>query len=99
MKLVTLDRRHRGYGVWKYYIERPYIQPLEQSKITFYRWREWCWTQWGASKELDEYTSDDLFDGVFSSNEHWCWSNNRNRGSRIYLKNDAAATAFTLRWM
>lgn len=99
MKLITLDRRHSGYGVWKYYIERPYIKPLEQSKVIFYLWRNWCWEQWGCSKELEEYTIVDLFDGIHCSNPKWCWTNDRSHGARIYFKDDGAAAAFTLRWL
>lgn len=100
IKLMTLDRRHKGFTMWKYYIHRPKRIPLEQSKILFYNWRNWCWSEWGPSKELEEYTTADLFDNYNSSNSHWCWTSDRNFGiHRIYLRSDLEATAFALKWI
>lgn len=99
LKLVKLDGRHAGYGVWKYYIERPATFPSSNSKQIFFQWRSWCWEQWGPSKELNEYDIKDLFDGVHCSNEHWCWMNDEHGRSRIYFKNDESASMFTLQWL
>jgi hypothetical protein len=99
--LVKLDRRHTGYSHWKYFVELKYslsYTPLHEQNRDFYEWREWCWEQWGASKELHDFDDRfDLFDGTYSSNAKWCWLN-RDGTRRIYLKNTEEASAFTLRW-
>lgn len=98
-KLIKLDKRYAGYPTWKYYVERPYTFPVDHAKHLFYEWREWCWREWGPSKELQEYDNRDLFDGLRSSNPHWCWLVDRHRIPRIYLRTDEDASAFSLRWL
>lgn len=95
MKLKKLDGRHAGYGVWKYYVQQPHGRA---GKNRFIEWREWCWSQFGPSKELWEYSVDDL-DVSESSSQKWCWVNDRGGWARIYLKTDEAASAFTLQWL
>jgi hypothetical protein len=94
MKLRKLDRRNSGYGTWKYYVNRDYGPGKKQE---FLDWREWCWENWGPSKERTEYDYNDLFDGVHCSNGRWCWENNQHV-SRIYLRGDEEATMFALIW-
>lgn len=98
IKLVKLDLRHYGNKFWKYYIPQSKQLPLAKSKTTFYLWREWCWAEWGGSKELHYFDNLDLFDDVASSNSHWCWSTNQAHSNRIYLRGDLEASIFTLRW-
>ena len=96
LKLVKLDRRHAGYGVWGYYVERPRYLALRESKQIFYSWREWCWSTWGASKEMENFDHYDMFDGLHCSNSRWSWiSDVRNR---IFLRSDQEASVFVLRW-
>lgn len=97
MKIVKLDRRHTGWGTWQYSVSRPYGIPRGDSVLIFLQWREWAWNQWGPSKELYEYTAYDAFDGVASSNPHWCW-NIVDGQHRIYLRGYAEAQIFVLRW-
>ena len=59
--------------------------------------REWCWTHWGPSKELDAYHQHDLFDGVSCSNPRWCWQHDEYR-TRIYLRDEPETIAFALKW-
>ena len=94
--LKTLDKRNKGFKNWKYYvlIHSSYNRP---EKVLFCNMREWCWTNWGPSKELNSYDSNDLFDGVNCSNPRWCWQNDQFT-TRIYLKGDAESIAFTLKW-
>ena len=94
-KLTTLDSRYSGYGTWKYQIKS--LATVSKRKY-FLDWRTWCWESWGPSKELVSYTQDDLYDGVHSSNSHWCWSTDRLHAS-IYLRSDIEATAFSLKWL
>jgi hypothetical protein len=94
IKITKLDRRHSGYGVWLAFVGRP---PGLAGMHAFLEWREWCWAIWGSSKEINEFTRHDLFDGKHSSNPHWCWQNDQHN-TRIYLKSDLEAAAFALRW-
>jgi hypothetical protein len=98
LKLIKLDRRHVGYGTWKYYIDRPKESTLLESKRTFFNWRVWCWEQWGPSKEMSEYDANDLFDNEYSSNPRWCWVNDDHGRCRIYFKDDTEVTFFILSW-
>ena len=68
-------------------------------KVKFNEMREWCWENWGPSKEMMEFDHTDLFDGVHSSNSHWCWLNDAHGRRRIYLRTDHEAELFTLRWL
>jgi hypothetical protein len=95
MKITKLDRRHSGYGTWLAFVSRPFGSGGRQ---TFLEWREWCWATWGPSKEISEFTRLDLFDGVASSNPHWCWQNDQ-QNTRLYFKTDLEATMFALRWL
>lgn len=98
-KLVKLDQRHKGHSEWQYMVESR-LWPSQNRVKEFCTWREWCWQQWGASKELDEFDHYDLFDGKSSSNPYWCWlGNSPNHGRRIYFRTQAEATAFSLFWL
>lgn len=99
IKLTKLDRRNNGFNIWKYYVEVKFksVEEWKNRRIIFYQWREWCWQEWGASKELTGFNQDDLFDGNLSSNPNWCWLN-KDETYRIYLRDDIRASAFMLRW-
>lgn len=98
LKLYKLDKRNNGYNTWKYYVEDKATRSNPESIMLFCRMREWCWTKWGASKELNEYFSNkDLFHGVNCSNSRWCWKSDEYR-KRIYLRDEDEAVAFTLKW-
>ncbi len=100
-----LDKRNTGHGHWTYYVDR-YISRGLTNSITlhdanqkFFNWREWCWSTWGPSKELD-YWLDDYRHPTgehVSHNTHWCWQNDR-FNTRIYLKDDKELSAFLLKW-
>lgn len=95
LKLKELDKRNNGYDTWKYYVEVGFNN--KRGRSDFCDVREWCWTNWGPSKELDAYDHYDLFDGVSCSNPQWCWQHDQYR-TRIYLRGDAESIAFTLKW-
>jgi hypothetical protein len=100
MIVTKLDGRHTGVANWKYYTEINYrSMKLEERKKLFHDWREWCWNNWGPSKELTDYDHYDLYDNVCSSNAHWCWLNDEHGRRRIYLRSDQDLEAFTLRWI
>lgn len=95
IKIKKLDKRNAGYDSWKYYVSFSVFN--KDDKIQFYNIREWCWTHWGPSKELDAYDQHDLFDDVSCSNSRWCWQYDHDR-TRIYLRGDTESIAFTLKW-
>lgn len=98
-KLVTLDRRHAGYGIWKYYVKTPLTQHYKVNKHLFFNWRAWCWDTWGPSKEMTEYDIDDLLhDTPQCYNNHWAWQHDKYTKCRIYLKSDDDASMFVLKW-
>lgn len=96
---IKIDKRNTGYGEWAYYINRhdfnPKLNSLD-SMNQYLRWREWCWTTWGPSKELDLWM-EDRHRTTESQNPHWCWSNNQYH-SRIYLRTDKELSQFLLKW-
>jgi len=103
-----LDRRNTGFGEWKYYLNRPYDPTLGHfdSKQHFFKWRAWCWSTWGDSKELIEWMSDrhsvnkymlPIIKDFASHNEHWCWQNDQ-YSCRIYLRSDIELSHFLLSW-
>lgn len=96
--VIKLDKRFRGSNNWMYCINRPRMYAAQENKSIFLKWREWCWSTWGSSKELFEYDHTDLFNEANSSNPHWCWSNDL-FNSRIYFKSDREVTEFTLYWL
>jgi hypothetical protein len=85
MKLTKLDKRMKGYGEFTHYIEYSRPQALD-----FIKCRNWCWSQWGPSSELD------LWWGRVP-NEKWCWIMDDWR-LRIYLRTEAEAQWFLLKW-
>jgi|TARA_R110000868_G_scaffold45722_1_gene151500 hypothetical protein len=95
LKLTKLDKRNTGYGTWKFYVE---LKLLDKNYgVDLCNVREWCWTHWGPSKELDAYHQHDLFDGVSCSNPRWCWQHDEYR-TRIYLRDEPETIAFALKW-
>lgn len=98
MKITKLDRRHAGFNHWKYHISMPYHGQIIVNKMKFLEMRVWCWDTWGPSKELDEYTASDIFDGINCSNEYWCWLSDKHGRRRIYLRDDPELEVFVLRW-
>ena len=96
LKIQKLDRRNNGHKQWKYYVN---VQPnatLITYKQLYSQIREWCWTTWGASKELNEWMVDSNVN-VYCHNEHWCWQNDE-YCRRIYLRSDAELVLLKLRW-
>lgn len=100
MEITKLDGRHAGSQQWKYYaeIESRALASIEVRRRMFHDWRVWCWDTWGPSKELTDYDHQDLYDDVRCSNAHWCWLNDEFDRRRIYLRTDADAEIFSLRW-
>lgn len=90
------DGRFKGSGHWKYYVDLD--AKYKSDNKNFFAVREWCWTTFGPSKEIDawladrEHSSDNI-----SQNENWCWHFDM-WTSRIYLKSDKEADWFSLKY-
>lgn len=92
-----LDRRHSGFHAWKYFIKFPYDCD-KTHRHNFFTVREWCWSLWGPSKELDEWLQDTNNLNACSQNEFWCWQNDR-YNTRIYLRTDKELSQLALVWL
>lgn len=86
MKLTKLTKQFSGHQYFKYcvnYTYKDYQQYIDQ--------REWCWTTWGPSVELEFYRRNR------NPNPHWAWIVDNHR-VRLYLGSDQDASYFALRW-
>jgi hypothetical protein len=92
-KIVKLDKRHSGHGLFDYLIDFQtspvdgYIV-LEQRREDFSTVRKWCWESWGPADELD-FTK-------WGTNPRWAWKRDLSKAN-IYF-NEAELTAYLLRW-
>jgi hypothetical protein len=100
LKIKKTDRRFKGYPEWKYYVDlNPRKFKNETDTDNFFAVREWCWTTWGASKEVDRWFTHYLdTTGQVSQNQNWCWHLD-DYTARIYLKDAKQADWFTLKWV
>lgn len=105
MKLTIkkTDKRHSGNHEWQYLVvvERGLVTrfgntALVQKATDLNSIREWCWTTYGPSCELELWLP--LPDGSQSKNEHWCWHTNFNN-FKIYLRTEKEANWFKLKWL
>ena len=92
-KLEKLDKRHNG-SAW--FTHRAYVTglPAADKSKEFLEIREWCWTTFGPSCELDIYHH--------SSRANWAWRFNNEKsyaiGHYIYLT-DEARSLFIMKWI
>ena len=88
MKLQKLDRRMSGYGEFTHYIEYRH-----NDSANFIKCRNWCWSQWGPSCELDFW-----YKNKADANQHWCWMVDQGR-IRVYLKTEIESQWFILKFL
>jgi len=86
MRITRLTKQFSGHQHFKYCVNYTY-KDFQQ----FVDQREWCWTTWGASSELEFYGR------TKTSNTHWAWITDNHRVRR-YLATDQEASHFALRW-
>ena len=105
MKLTIkkTDKRHTGGYQWKWLViveRQPTTQFGTPTKIqksqNLNEIREWCWTTYGPSCELEFWLC--MPEGSQSRNEHWCWHTNFDN-YKIYLRTDKEANWFKLKWL
>jgi hypothetical protein len=86
MKKSKLDRRHLGYGDFKYAIN---FRTIELNK--FCSIRNWCWSQWGPSAEVEYLIK------LNGENPGWSWVSDQWR-MRIYFATDKEYQWYLLKW-
>lgn len=103
-KVTKLNRKYTGWQYFQYIVtvEPPRNNLYSDRLILNQKWfelREWCWTTWGPSKELEDWLKAKMIaeDKHVSQNTHWCWQNDR-YATRIYLTSDKELNWFRLRW-
>ena len=97
IKIKKLDKRHTGYGKFKYAVHSNSLYSKE-----FYDIRSWMWSTWGASKELKDWMIDSRIilsksESLGCQNEYWSWQND-DYHRRLYLRTDKELVLFKLRW-
>jgi hypothetical protein len=88
LKLKKVDRRMTGYGQFTHIIEFD-----KKSSLKFAEIREWCWEQWGPSREYELWSVTDPTE----QNTNYCWISDQWR-FRLYLNAQAAAW-LSLKWV
>ena len=91
--LIKIDRRMKGYDNFKYVVDYRYGKTNDYS---FLQVRRWCTETFGPSVELDAWEEyPDL------RNQFWSWERGtyvKSYRCRIFLKDDKAASIFSLKW-
>ena len=103
LTIKKTDKRHTGNDCWRYIVvvERtkrtPFGNPaLIQKGQDLNTIREWCWSTYGPSCELELWMS--LPEGSHSKNDKWCWHTNF-KNFKIYLRTEKEANWFKLKWL
>ena len=105
MKLTIkkTDKRHSGNHEWQYLVvvERGLVTRLGNTALVHKATdlnsiREWCWTTYGPSCELELWLN--IPDNTPSKNTHWCWHTNFNN-FKIYLRTEKEANWFKMKWL
>jgi hypothetical protein len=95
--LERLDRRHKGYDRFESRVEIGGRTRPDRIQ-NFNEIREWCWSVWGASSELENCR-----EGHFKDSDRqvqWCWRIVPDeRSGYIYLRGSQEANFFRLKWM
>jgi hypothetical protein len=91
-----LDRRHKGYNLFTYYITPVWSSQLVD-KLKFYEWRKWCWTTWGPGIEREQALD---LDRQYWKDENlrWCW-HTEDGARRLYFATEKELNWFKLTWM
>jgi hypothetical protein len=113
LEIKKMDGRNTGHPYFKYCVSilrGSYAQSINRESYNlFFECREWCWQTWGASKEVDDWVTDQNFNThqivlnrstihIVCHNEHWCWKHDKDAKNRIYLAKDEDLMLFKLRW-
>lgn len=102
-RITKLDKRFTGYPWFTHHItithpKNAFLGQYEKRDtiIEFSKIREWCWSTWGPSCELYDYTYMKRANvDNFNLNEYWSWNLEKTR--RIYLT-EKGKIWFDLTW-
>lgn len=97
-RLRKTDKRFNGNQHFKYYADFP-----RDGDLDFHKVRDWCWQEWGGSKELEEWLRDRQDLALAGAEErrarcqnpHWSWVNIQYH-RRIMFAGQEEAAYFTL---
>lgn len=78
MKIVKLDKRHKGHTWFKYAVEYTHSKDITK----FVEHRAWAWTTFGSSCELK------FWEKAGKAGDRWCWCADE-WNTRIYLFSEA----------
>ena len=104
LKFTKLDRRHRGFEDFKYYVtvnDKPIhsYRPGKTNYIGFFVLRCLCSETWGLSCERELYLKLKNENNPAELNDHWVWHTDMNNSQyRIYLKGDEERAWILLKW-
>lgn len=99
-KVVTLDSRYTGNQYFKYMIDCR----GSQKEVLMFEFRNWFWTNYGASAEFRSWVvltgRNVIFQSKNIAEPHeispvWAWESEYNR-ARIYVKDDETLSNFIL---
>lgn len=101
LKFNKLDKRHRGYEQFQYYVtvNRKTNNWLTKTFtwISYLNLRNLCRESWGDSCEREMYLS--LAHEKQEVNPHWAWHTDLNNNQyRIYLKSEKERAWLLLKW-
>ena len=85
--VTKLDRRHNGYGKFKYHIVPKDLWKSDESEDRLRTLRNWCWATFGPASELEYGVTEDV----------WGWDTSYGK-KRIYLKSDEELVLFNLKF-
>jgi hypothetical protein len=96
MKLIKLDNRHTGVGLYEYFVEVPTSVGRVQ---ILHCWREWCWESFGPGIELRFAVDPRAEFKVLPIQipRSWAWQTEFGK-FRLYFKDHAVASAFLFQW-
>ena len=96
MKVTTLDKRHTGYGKFKYYVD---THSGPANSVILHRWREWCWEVFGPGIELRFAIAENTMANIMGIElpSRWAWQTEFGN-FKLYFKDDETMSAFLFQW-
>lgn len=79
-KLIILDRRFNGAGIYDYMIEPAWGDHTGTRQTRFLIWRDWLWTTFGIGCEL-------AMVNYMPAKPQWAWDTSYNN-LRLYLSKE-----------
>ena len=88
-KIIKLDRRYNGFGMYEYMIEPSWADLRTNRQAKFLSWREWLWSMFGPGCELEMIQHMD-------TKPKWAWATEFNN-MRLYI-DDESLVIFKLKF-